>query len=340
MPYKRPYKTTSKARASRKPPSSRYKSKGGGLNKVEKKQTMQIAKKTVLSMAESKYFDCISMSTLNVDATDGSAAGRLTAPSGTFANPNYRVRVFGYSTTNIIVGDTLIDQYEYGIASAAANFPVLNLNMAKRATSSTDEQRMEGSYCMPSMSKLELSFRRASDNLSTRNEDEAISSFQNKSPIKVRVIVATPRTSSGKNAHYTQEFNPQDDLFVNEKGDRTGITDGLSIYEIEYFKTNGRKYKVSMDKTFTLNAPNAFSNEAPTQSLGNGVFEKKMVFNFDIGKKLYYKETANSLPTAGANNSFVLVHAWFPTLENVNNSQFSMPDLRIGGKCVSTFKDI
>ena len=134
MPYARPYRTTAKGRKSRGSVMRRYKKKPkAGLNKTEVKQTTTIAKKVVKSLAESKYYECISMSNLNSDSGGVIGAGKQLVASGVYATPNHRVRVLGYCTTNIIVGDSIIDQYNYGVGNTAiAPTSMVNLEMARR----------------------------------------------------------------------------------------------------------------------------------------------------------------------------------------------------------------
>jgi len=96
-----------------------------------------------------------------------------------------------------------------------------------------------------------------------------------------------------------------------------------------------------MDKTFTLNSPVNFSSaDADSLTLTAAKFDEHLKFNFDIGKKLFYLDDAQTEPTSGSNNEFVLIHAWYPTLRNQNIEDFDMTPILVGGKAVSTFKDI
>lgn len=332
--------------------SKTKKSKRTALTKEQKKETRSIARSTAKSLSDTMYFNALDMNSLNSTAGSETGAGKLLVPSGSFTVPNNRIQVIGYATTNRVVGDSIIDQYSYGVGTSdIAPSPVVNLDMASRYTTVTSggttlphKWGMKGQYCYPSTAKLELCIRRQTNTATSQNPIVVgglsdIRPYQANGPMKFRVVVCSMRTTNGMNTHYTQEADPGLDLFVDEVGEPTGIDNGLSVLEIELFKTNGRKYIVSLDKTFTLNAPNAYASGIPQQQIGNGIFEKKMTLNFDIGKKIYYEEASQTLPSAGAKNSFVFIHAWYPTLANDNNSYFDMQDVRIGGKAVSTFKD-
>lgn len=308
-----------------------------GLNKTEVRQTKQIAERMILSKAESKYFDCASIAALSNDGVNTSNIGQILVPSGTFGgSQNYRVMVKGYATTNIQKGDTSVEKYTYG-SNVLIQEEMINLQMTRRdVDATTSSYTMEGKYATPSLSTLEMFITRVAE--ANPPNDEML--LRDKSPIKFRVIMASPRTSTSKNSNYTQEIDPCKDLFLTEKGVATGVDDTLSVYQMELLKTNGRKYKIGMDKTFTLNCPNSYVTSTGVQQIGNGVSNKMVKFKFDLGKEVFYKEVSNRLATAGSTNQFVLIHAWFPCLGNLDNSNLDMTDVRLSSKAISTFKDL
>lgn len=319
---------------------SKRKSKKGGLNKLEQKQTREIAKKAIMKVADSKYFNCASIDALCNDGVDTTNVGQQLQRSGTFTDTNYRVMVKGYCTTNTVVGDDITDKYNYGNNGTIPS-TMENLDLARRYNSGHNF-RMDDQYCVPSLSTLALSITRHYSHPTIGTS----ATFEAQSPIRFRIIHAIPRTSNGMNQAYTEQSRPEDDLFVNETGSPIGITSKLSIYDIQFFKTNGRRYKIKMDKQFTLNSPNSFNSGDGSaglggfQQLGGSKFQEMLNFKFELGKKLFYLNDLDELPTTGATNEFILIHAWYPNLRNQDNSEFAMTPVLLGGKAISTFKDL
>lgn len=332
------WKTRVTPKRGRRAPRNRSRKSKKGLNKVEVKQTKAIANKVLMKAAESKYFNCLSIDNLTNDGANTTNRGQLLIPSGQVADTNYRVMVKAYATTTVAKGGSPTDQFMYGLDTATqTEKPMLNLQLAQRTVVDDHGNKMDGQYCMPAHASLALSITRHYSTI----VDELGTSYMKQGPIRFRVINVVPRTSRGTNQASGQEHDPQTDLFVNELGNPIGVKSVLSIYDIAQYKVNGRRYKVKMDKTFTLNCPVNFDASAPSSlSIPGNKFDEHLRFKFELGKKLFYLNDTDTAPTAGATNEFILVHAWYPVIRNENLEAYDMGPILLGGKAVSTFKDI
>lgn len=298
------------------------------------KEIKKEVKKQARQLGTSKYFNTQTL----VDLCGGSnqAGGKFFA-SGNFGLRNWRIMVMGFCTTSNQYGPDLTNFYTYGVKyDDSADQIMTNLFLARceEQQDKTDVMSRNSQYVTPSLAKTTWLLNRVNKTTSTDAHRD------NAAPIKIRMIRAVPRTSSGQNLG-AEECDPNTDLFVDEVGQPIGVggAAGFSIYEMELYKTNKRKYKIVSDKTFVLNTPDTHGTNYVT--LGVSPHEKKLECTHNIGKKIFYKDADAVNPTAGAKNEFILFHAWYPSLKNISDSDHNMENqLRLGCKAVSTFKDI
>lgn len=340
MPYKRPYKTSSKSRKARGSAMSRYKKPSNkGLTKVEKKETKQIATKVVNSQLESKYFN----TNPNIARENGVPAWR----NGTI---NSEIAVFAYTTgINRQVNSANQQQsYKYGVNSVNGSdiaMESLDLNKVFMETNSASQRSsysVVGSSIKPSYNECQWMLSRVQGNVSANEENGLV--------YKIRVIRACPRALKGT----FQSIDPRNDLFLDQYNEPFGIASTNSAgqnvfgeFEFHLAKTNSRRYKVISDKMLTMK-PSNLSLEDGTFNV-NVVNEslRKFKTQHKIGKELFYEAPNvddgtghNQYPDTGFENEFVLFHVITSGNPETNTDQRGTPGLlNITARPVSTFKD-
>lgn len=328
MPYKRGYKTTRGDRAKRGSAMSRYKKppakKKGGLNKTETKQVRAIAKKTVLSNAESKYFNSTPLGSLK----------RL-LPFASRAGANTSVRGFAVGTG--VLGGTP-NEIMYGV-SGGATVAIDDLNMCRLfnglAGNPYDQNVLEGSYCAPSMCKTEWTLTYPYIN-TTANETGA-------TPVYVRMIRVKPR----KVKYSDVAIQPRSDLFLDQYGASTGISmSSFNDMELQHYAVNRRKYEVIQDvtrellPTMTVATLQIADGNTLSTDIENKRNEWKFTLNHKQPKKLYYEDatTTGVQPKAGQSAEMIFFH--FCNIGINGSATQNGDEIRITCKPCSTFKDI
>jgi len=327
-------------KSGKKKTSNSKSSSGTGLNKKEVKQTKQIVKKTVNSMAESKYFECKDVLT---------GKGLYRARSDVKG-----IGVLGFATLEDKNSDGTRLPYGRDDNNAYQYLTELNMNRASDVADNNvfrRTQAIEGNYVSPSFAQS--SFILARDYVETTGLAANDYSTLAAAPYFVRVIRIQPRASKFS----TEAVNPMSDAFVDETGQHTGIDDNdFGPIELMTYKSNSRKYKVISDKSFTMVPPFTVNNQSTgftaagtdpgnasvSNLTANGCL-KTMNMRHDIGSKLYFPQGSigrhNS--ATGQKNEFILFH----TCQIGVNSAVSLTGndatkMLISGKFVSTFKDL
>lgn len=136
-----------------------------------------------------------------------------------------------------------------------------------------------------------------------------------------RILRLEPRASKFS----TIDVDPQNDAFVTEQGQSTGVNiSDFGPIQLKMLKPNSRKYKVIQDISFTLVPPFITSNVATgddaagplgeTNALVTNMqrsgFARRFKFRHDIGKKLYFEAGGENKEnsTSGQKNEFILFH--------------------------------
>ena len=313
-----------KARRNYKKKPMRKNSKG--LNKTERKQTQQIAKKVLMKEAESKYFNVRTLSELSGTAGDGAG---LTMP---ISRGNYsQMRVLGFASGTGARTDNL-SSLKYGLNTSIQAIQHGRIFASGTATGFD----IEGQYVTPSLSISTFNLERLYLSTSSSSAD-AISAV----PYFVRVLRLCPRPKKGS----FQTLDPETDAFLDQYSQEIGVRNtNFGHYELKMFKANSKKYQVKQDFSFYLNPPVSY-NEL---DIGAGTFQvssrsnashRQMTFKHDIGKKLFYESPATaSNPSDGFKNEYILFHV--SPIGTANDSTVSPFDVRIACKAVGTFKDV
>jgi hypothetical protein len=339
MPYKRPYKTSSKSRRAKGSAMSRYKKTG--LNKKEVKQVKNIAKKQVNSMAESKYF-----------ATNPAIAQTLAVPAWRNGSINSEIGVFGFTTgmqrSNNSDGVSAILRYGAN-ASSGSQIMMTSLDLNRVFTDSNSAPQrasysVVGSSIRPSYNECTWLVDRVQGNV-TNDEEKGL-------PYKVRMIRVSPRALKGS----FQDSDPRDDLFLDAYNEPFGIrTTNASAqnvfgqYEFHMAKVNSRRYRVISDKTLNILPTGTVSNlstdDVQIMDVNNGI--RKMKTTHKIGKELFYSDPNNNsdtqqqYPDTGFTPEFILFHVLACGNAETNSNNRGTADLvKISARPVSTFKDM
>ena len=315
--------------------------KQSGLNKTEVKQVSTLAKRVVNKMAETKYFN---------------VSGFKHSKPLYYARANVKnIGVRGYSTCEN--KNSQGTRIAYGRDTASGNVEYLdelNMNRCFSNSSGSDyykSQAIEGAYVAPSFQQSTFVLER--ETAYTVAEASEYNSLKC-APYYVRIIRVSPRASKFS----TIDVDPQNDLFVDEFGEATGINiPGFSTHQLMTLKLNGRKYKIISDKSCIMVPPMIMNNVATGQSdtdpltevNGNvaqyntkGAF-RTMSFRHNIGKKLFFERgaEAEANSTTGQTNEFVLFHTCHIGLNtHASPNSYDATDMLISTKSVSTFKDI
>lgn len=319
----------------------------GGLNKKEKKEVSKIAKKAVLGLAESKYF--------NINGALGEDS--FNAAWRTSIGIASEVAVLGYTTgfEKALNKDGSVTAYKYGVDPSSGsnkNMDSLELNRIFHAGSGVpnDQFQIEGKTVRPAFTETQWLLNRLAGQTNT------LAQVQNGLIYKVRMIRVKPRPS--KASHI--QVDPQTDLFLSNFNDefgiqsQTGTTYVFNPYEFVMAKVNSRKYKVLEDKMFTMGPAGNYTNlEAadghlvPYQvQVGETSSMRSFKIKHNIGKELYYENPNGSTdedqyPQDGFTPEFVLFHVWAQGNPNEEFGLRTTPNLlRISCRPVSTFKDI
>lgn len=301
------------------------------LSKPAVKQVKDIAKKTMIKATETKYFDCKSLqSSLSFHRARSNVQG---------------IGVRGFATCEDRNSQGTRIQYGRDSSNAIQYLTELNMNKTFATTdaSSVAANAVVGHYCNPSLAKSEFILER--DYIQTAGGGTDFTT-QNVAPYFVRVLRLSPRPAKLS----TVDIDPENDAFVNELGQATGVADSaFGPQELMLYKANARKYKVISDQSFTLVPPfvttevdTGVGTDALVSNLARGGYMKKLVMKHNIGKQLYFESggASNTNSTAGQQNEFILFH----TTQIGVNSQASLLNnsalnILIAGKFVSTFKD-
>lgn len=320
-------------------PSGKYYSKGkrgrpkgsknkpkpkSGLNKVEAKQVAQIAKKTVLTNSESKYFNSTPLGSLK----------RL-LPYASRAGANTSVRGFAVGTG--VLGGTP-NEIMYGVNNAAT-VAIDDLNMCRLfnnlAADPYKQNVLEGSYCAPSMCKTEWTLTYPYIN-TTSNEIGA-------TPVYVRMIRVKPR----KVKYSDVSIQPRTDLFLDQYGASTGISQSsFNDMELQHYKVNKRKYEVIQDvsryllPTMTVATLQIADGNTLSTDIENKRNEWKFTLNHKQPSKLYYEDAQATgvQPKAGQSAEMIFFH--FCNIGINGAATQNGDEIRITCKPCSTFKDI
>jgi hypothetical protein len=301
---------------------------------LTKKAVTKIVKSTVKSNQESKYFDTKSLQ---------SAMAFHRARSNVLG-----IGVRGFATCED--KNSQGTRVQYGVDSSNAHQYLTELNM-NRTFAPTDPDNVSanavvGHYCNPSLAKSEFIIER--DFIQTADDGSSYTTL-NVAPYYVRVLRITPNAKKLS----TTEIDPENDAFINELGQETGVADSnFGPHELMMYLPNKRKYRVIADTKCTLVPPfvttevaqggAAGASDALVTNLQKSGFMKRMTMKHNIGKKLYFEDGANTggNSTAGQQNEFILFH----TCQIGVDSQSSLLgnsalNALISGKFVSTFKD-
>lgn len=327
-------------------PSGKYYSKGKPRGrpkgrkttkpKITTKTVRKEAKKAVMSLAETKYFN----------TTPLSSTTRL--PSYASRSLATAVDVLGFALgTGDNPGSGTVATIDYGFIVGIGNPPVAQLNMCRafgqtNSDVSLRKNSIDGSYVQPSMCKTEwlIEFPQ----LATTDD---LGNVAAATPMFMRMIRVIPRMKKYSDV----DINPKGDLFVTQYGEAIGVNSpSFNQLELQMLKVNSRKYQVVQDyeHVFVPSATNsAFAiggGNIQTTNLSRYGSKLKLTCNHKQPTKLYYTNTdtdgvvANDAqPEAGQSNELIFFHfTSLGTSGNVNASN----TMEITCKTIGTFKDI
>lgn len=300
------------------------------LSKAAKSEVRKIAKSTQNKEIETKYFNCKSL-------------------QSSMALHRARSNVLGIGVRGFATCEDKNSQgtrIQYGVDSGNAHQYLTELNM-NRTFNTTDGDNVSanavvGHYCNPSLAKSEFIVER--DFIQTAGGGTDYTTL-NVAPYFVRVLRISPRAPKLS----TVTCDPENDAFVNELGQATGIADSaFGPQELMLYVPNRRKYNVIADTKFNLVPPfcttevdTGVGTDALVTNLVRSGFMKKLTMKHNIGKKLYFEDgaaTGNS--TAGQQNEFILFHTCQLGIDSQNSLlQNSAVNVLLQGKFISTFKD-
>ena len=302
--------------------------------KVTVAKMRQVAKKTVMSLAETKYFNTSRLTTLT----------RLATISSRSLATAINVKAFAVGTgDNPAQGNT--GTIDYGFVAGQGNPDVIPLNMCRvfgntNPDSSLRKNAVEGAYVQPSICRSEwiIEFPQ----LFTQADSSV---YTEANPLYMRMVRVVPRMRKYSDV----DIDPKGDLFVDQYGEAIGVNSGnFNQLELQLLKVNSRKYQVVQDyqhmfvpsstgSTFAI----ADSNTQIT-NLSRYGSRLKLVCNHKQPTKLFYTQTLDGTivdaaqPEAGQSNELIFFH--FTTIGNGGDTDTDC-DIEITCKAVSTFKD-
>lgn len=294
------------------------------------KRTKAIAKRTVLSMAETKYFNVTKNPATGSSILPGSAS---TAGGGT------GIFVRGYAVGNGQNVPTSSDMLTYGYAGTNPS-NVLPLQMNRVFRTPTDQLKkpydLDGKTCRPSTSICDWILQRRY--VDTTSGGQAL-------PYFIRVIRIKPKASK----YVNQNPDPQNDLFLDQYGNPTGVNNtSFQKEQLQCYALNRRRYTVLQDAKMILSAPSNSSLYDKSDTTANDTFQctpaipgqRKLTTRHKLPKVLYFRAENEDFPIAGS-NEFVLFHFTLiggqdgPTVTEQNANHID-----IFYKPVSTFKEL
>ena len=344
--------------AKTKNPKFFRKNKGGkttrilkrGLTAKEKSEVKEIAKKTIVNVAEAKY-----MNTQRIIAD---------RPAPSIAGADVRVSVLAYSTSLSSDGGGI--SLTYGKNDVGGDQPITELKMLRpfvgvTGNNQTDNYAVEGRECMPKSANVKWRMSRDIggvldyQSLPINNIPDLTTSL----PIICRMIRVNPKQSQTNVL-----CNPKFDLFLDRFNNAVGLEIGsFEDTELLSYRLNRRRYNVVEDKffriqngltlTYQLDNNSASGNDfyMPQISNTNGNCEKIYSTNHQLTQKkggsvFYDSPDANALeaPSSGHKREFILYHFCYAGAETYlsdSNTGPSYPsDLLLSATPTVKFTDI
>ncbi len=323
---------------------SNYKSRKG-LSKTEKSQVKNIAKKTVNSLAESKYF-----------STSGGIISLVPKPmrTTTGAAEKSEITCFGFTTgfNRSKSPPTTSNIYKYGVNPLTGELnDMIQLSLNRIFTindpeASRQTQSIVGNSIRPSFAECKWLLERPQSQTSL----DSLGGI----PYTIRMIRVRPKALKGS----YQKQDPGTDLFLDQYNEAYGVSSGNltqtpNFKKLDFYlaKVNSRLYTVIEDKQFKMLPSSLHESELAlvndTNNSGNRCFTTK----HNIGKELYYNEPNilsstnqdRQFPDTGFQNEFVLfrfIGQGTPALTQGQTTNIGYADnITLSCRPVSTFKD-
>lgn len=339
--------------------------KAKGLTKKQRDQVAKIAKGSVTQVAEKKYMNSENIVGENPVAIHG----------------NNRISVMGISTQGgVSPGGSVIN---YGSSEIKQ---LKCLRYYSPTGMATDNNVIIGKECRPVSSRSAFKITRQAANLTELTDgdledyhtnppeggppsgsDLALSRIVTACPVMCRMIRVTPKISPG----IRTEIAPNSDLFINDRGDPTGVTAlDFSEAQLMSFKVNRRRYTVLQDMTFSLENPLAINWSwvqsesagtgdhsgwwAPTVTNGSNKCEKYFNVYHQLTQKKHgsirYADPAHgnteelkTQPLTGHRREYIFFH-WFykgaDAMFRTPNNEFNSAPFDITVNCINTTKFI
>lgn len=323
-------------------PYTPMRKKTSGLNKTEKKETKAIVNRAIKANQHVKYFNSLS--------PEGGEEPQAPAISNV-ATALKQVSVIGYSSTT--------NKNSAGVVQKYGQQNIRELYLArpfKAGDPDLDESpnALNGQYAIPKMARANFCIDRVGFNVDNQATSDPVDEACEALPIAFRVIKIGFKAQVGNQVI----CNPNVDLFLNQYGLEIGIdSEDFNRLVCKYAPINKKKYKVLMDKQFTIAqnnimVPHENSSGRTTQFFSNATYATKyMPINFKLSQrkngKLFYEEPqattdVNSF-TSGGERELLLIHTWYEnghlllggTRPNAPDSE----DLTIRVHTTSTFVD-
>jgi len=337
-----------------------------GLNSKEKSEVKKIAKASVQATAEHKYMN--TLQTFN------------TAPH--ISKSGARVSVLGFTNTVNKIGAGDSEQIlNYGQSNPESvplptYAPMQELKMLRPFTDNTgdaqtDNYALEGRECMPRSAKCKW---RLSRNISSQVAGFSQTAWDGNTgippnlatnlPIICRMIRVSPKLTQTN-----QVCNPEDDLFLSEFNNQTGINNSaFDDLELLTYRINRRRYTVIEDKFFRIqNGLTIQYTRAIKSSSGAGVSStavlQPMISNCNANcekvlttyhqltskknTKVFYDQPESfglENPSSGMRREYILYHFMYAGAESYLDNEVTAPkapqDLRISAVPLVKFTDV
>lgn len=339
-------------RAKRRSTSTKTTKKG--LTKTERSQVKTIAKKTVNSLAETKYFN-----------TNAGIARLVPNPIWRYADPvsqttyNSDITCFGFTTglprNSNSNGDQVIFKYGQNRSNAQeiemGDLALNQIFSSKDVVPQRAQYAIEGVTIRPSFNEVQWVLERPIMSPTDLN-------YTNASILHCRIIRVVPRSIKG--TFGPSKLDPKNDLFLDQINEPFGIatrnTVGVPVfghYEFNMAKVNSRRYRVISDKTIAMGpsllAANLFEEGLYYCNNPDKTAFKKFTTKHNLGKELYYPTPNEDAmpgqfpqrPETGFTNEMILYHfCSIGTQEDDPKDRQLCNNVVLTARPVSTFKDI
>lgn len=306
-----------------------------GLTAKERSQVSKIAKGAITSVAEKKY--------MNSQQFTGVVPAVATAANDTIScvcfssttNESPNGSILNYGNLSTIKEQLCLRPFGVDRGNDTPDADTSNYIIGKECKPVSCRTRFRIVRLAASMDSLHLANTTAVGSVPANGPDQYPDGLAEACPIVCRMVRFTVKNLAGTDV----EYNPQNDLFQNTRGDAVGITNSdFDQKEMLNYRVNSRRYRTLDDRVFTLQNPltvsytfapttGATENDGwwvPQVSNGSSNCEKYINMSQQLTNKkngsVYYSEPITSSydnSVIGQQREFTAFHFFYKGADNL-----------------------